>query len=126
MGAEMGSANTMSELKDTVYFTVEYADGTDEGDSGTPYFVAHSDQLHAVTDAETWGLLMKHILEVTALALNGEDPAAFGLSTASPRIVITMEVTERCAETAQTLGQSADHIIREQGVSSRQSDWKPL
>lgn len=82
----------MSELSDTVYFTVEYADGTDEGDTGAPYFTAYSDQLHAVTDAETWGLLMKRILEVTALALDGEDPAIFGLTTTSPRILLTKDL----------------------------------
>ena len=35
----------MSQIKDTVYVTVEYFDGQAEGDEGYPYYVASSDDL---------------------------------------------------------------------------------
>ncbi len=59
--------------KDTVYINVEYFTGTDEGDNGSPYYVAYCDELHFVTDGETFQDLKVNITECLILTLQDTD-----------------------------------------------------
>lgn len=54
------------------------------------FFVAESLELALVTQARSLDELLRNLRQAVRLHLEGEDPAAFGL-TASPRIVLTYE-----------------------------------
>ncbi|MEJ0053695.1 MAG: type II toxin-antitoxin system HicB family antitoxin [bacterium] len=54
---------------------------------GDTHYVAEGLDLPVVTQGETLDELAKNIQEATELCLEGEDPADFGLSPASPVLV---------------------------------------
>jgi hypothetical protein len=71
----------VSEIKDTVYVKVEYFTGDDEGDDGTSYYVASSDELMFTTDGATFEELLSNVRECPALALQDTDSIAeYGVS----------------------------------------------
>jgi predicted RNase H-like HicB family nuclease len=78
-------------LQDTLHIRVEYFDGQDEGDEGTPYYVASCAEIVAVTDGKTWHELMQNIHEMVVASLEGEDTAAVYNLAPNPRIVIAHE-----------------------------------
>lgn len=76
----------MADLKDTIIVNVEYYTGQeDEDDTGYPYFVASSDDLNFVTDAETFEELMDNIRECVVLCL--EEPNYWHWANASLQII---------------------------------------
>ncbi len=84
----------MGNLKQTVYVKVEFFDGRDEGDVGHPYYVASSDDLHFVTDAETFEELLTNIRESLDLTLKDTDSAAeYGVSP-SAKVQLIMELPQ--------------------------------
>jgi predicted RNase H-like HicB family nuclease len=87
-------------MHDTIHVTVEYFSGRDEGDIGSPYYVASCEEIVAVTDGRTWRELMHNIHEMIAASLEGEDTIGLYDLTPQPRIVITMELPENYAEIA--------------------------
>lgn len=45
----------MTNIKDTLHINVEYfTDLEEEDDVGYPYYIASCDEIHGVTDGETW------------------------------------------------------------------------
>ncbi|MDL1917534.1 hypothetical protein FBR00_16480 [Anaerolineae bacterium CFX4] len=58
---------------DTLHVTVEFHDGLEDGDVGSPYYVASCQEIVAVTDGRTWGELMRNIHEMISVSLDGED-----------------------------------------------------
>jgi hypothetical protein len=82
------SAKAMS---DTLHVHVQWIDRTEGDAESKPYYLASFDEFVGITQGYTWEELVRNVFEVAALALDGEDPAIFGLSTASPRIVIASE-----------------------------------
>ena len=73
----------MAELKTEVYVNIEYYTGHEEGDDdvGHPYYVAFSDDLHFVTDGETFEELMANVRECLLLTLHdGDSIAKFGFA----------------------------------------------
>lgn len=87
-------------LQDTLHIRVEYFDGQDEGDDGTPYYVASCDEIVAVTEGKTWHELMLNIREMLAASFEDEDTEAVYNLIPNPRIVIMMELPENYAEIA--------------------------
>jgi predicted RNase H-like HicB family nuclease len=65
----------MSEIKNKIIVTVEYYSGLEEGDDdvGHPYYVAFSDDLHFVTEGDTFEELMTNIRECLLLTLHDGD-----------------------------------------------------
>lgn len=61
----------MSDLKTVIQVQVEYHNGKE--DEGQPYYVAFSDDLHFVTEADTFEELLENIRECLALALEDTD-----------------------------------------------------
>ncbi len=62
-----------------------------KGEDG--YYVAYGVDLAIVTQAKTLDKLAKNILEATALHLEGEDPADFGLAP-SPSVFVNFELPQ--------------------------------
>lgn len=60
---------------------------------GDKYYIAQGVDLAIVTQAKTLDELAKNILEATALHLEGEDPADFGLFP-SPSVLINFELPQ--------------------------------
>lgn len=85
---------------DTLHVIVEYFDGQGEEDDGHPYYVASCQEIVAVTDGRTWGELMRNIHEMIDASIEGEDTVALYNLVPNPRVVITMELPENCAEIA--------------------------
>jgi hypothetical protein len=94
---EAGSAKAMS---DTLHVHVQWVDEAEGDAESKPYYLASFDEFVGITQGYTWEELVRNVFEVAALALDGEDPAIFGLSTASPRILLTVELNLPHAETA--------------------------
>lgn len=90
----------MAEIKDTVYVNIEYFSGHDEGDDGVPYYVASSDDLHFVTDGETFEEMLANVRECLALSLQeGDSVAEFGVSPEAT-VKLIMQLPENYAQTA--------------------------
>lgn len=90
----------MTDLKEIVTINVEYFTGKEEGDDGTPSFVASSDDLMFTTDGETFEELLVNIRECLELTMKEGDPAAdFGVSS-DAKVTIVMELPEDHAQTA--------------------------
>ncbi len=88
----------MSEVKDTVFVTIEYHDGHE--DDGTPYFVASCDDLMFTTEAETFEQLLENIGECLDITLKVDDPiTAFGV-VPNARVKLVMEFPADYAKTA--------------------------
>lgn len=79
----------MSLPLETIRVNVEYFDGQEEGDVGYPYYVASSDELHFVTDAETLDELVRNIQEVILLHIEAEGEPTIA---PDPRILVTVEL----------------------------------
>jgi predicted RNase H-like HicB family nuclease len=90
----------MNNPKDIVHINVEYFTGTGEGDDGTPYYVASCDELHFVTDGETFEELMANIRECLVLCLQDTDSIAEYNVVPHPKVKIIMELPENYVETA--------------------------
>ena len=84
----------MTQPHDTLTVTIEYFDGTAEGDVGYPYYVASCDQIGAVTDGRTLDELFANIREVVELALEDEDTVATYNVVPNPKINITLEFAD--------------------------------
>jgi hypothetical protein len=90
----------MSKVKNEVQVKIEYFSGRDEGDSGTPYYVAHSDDLMFTTDGETFEKLLDNIRECLILCLQDTDSVAeYGVSP-DARVRLMMDLPENYAQTA--------------------------
>jgi len=63
----------MTKIKNTVSVAIEHFTGQDEGDDGTPYYVAHSDDLMFTTEGETFEELLKNVRECLELCLRDTD-----------------------------------------------------
>lgn len=90
----------MAEIRDTVYVTIEYYTGQDEGDDGTPYYVAHSDDLMFTTQGDTFEELLANIRECLILSLKDTDSVATFHVAPDARVKLVMELPEDYAETA--------------------------
>ena len=77
-------------LKDEVRVNVEYFTGLEEGedDTGYPYFVAHSDDLHFTTDGKTFEELLGNIQECIQLSMEDVDPVAFYGVARDARVIL--------------------------------------
>lgn len=81
-------------LKDTVYVRIEHFDGQEEGDVGHPYYVASCDDLHFVTDGDTFEALLENVRECLELTLyDGDSVQEYGVSS-DAKVVLTMELPE--------------------------------
>jgi len=81
-------------LKQTVYVNVEYYDGQVEDDVGHPYYVASSDDLHFVTDGETFEEMFANVRECLDLALKDTDSIVeYGVSP-SAKVQLVMNLPE--------------------------------
>jgi predicted RNase H-like HicB family nuclease len=88
------------ESKNHVYVHIEYYTGQEEGedDVGHPYYVAYSDDLHFVTDGETFEELMGNIRECLLLTLHdGDSRAEYGVAP-DAQVTLMMELPENYAE----------------------------
>jgi predicted RNase H-like HicB family nuclease len=90
----------MSAVRDTIHVNIEYFDGQDEGDDGTPYYVASCVEITASTDGETLDDVLKNVREMVELYLEDTDTIAEFNIIPKPRIVIIMELPENYAKTA--------------------------
>jgi predicted RNase H-like HicB family nuclease len=89
-----------AEIKRKVYVNVEHYSGQEEGedDLGHPYYVAFSDELHFVTEGDTFEELMANIRECLLLTLHdGNSVAEFGVAP-DAQITILMDLPENYAE----------------------------
>jgi len=62
---------------------------------GENQYVAEGVNLPAVTQAPTLDELVENIKEVTALLLEGENPATYGLATHSS-VLLNIEIPQAC------------------------------
>jgi predicted RNase H-like HicB family nuclease len=90
----------LNKPRTVVHINVEHFTGMDEGDDGTPYYVASCDELHFVTDGETFEALMANIRECLILCLQDTDSLIEYNVDPHPKIMIIMELPENYAETA--------------------------
>jgi predicted RNase H-like HicB family nuclease len=67
----------MDAPQDTVYINIEYFDGNEEGDDGTPYYVASCNELKFITEGETFEELLTNIGECLALTLREVDSVEY-------------------------------------------------
>jgi predicted RNase H-like HicB family nuclease len=79
---------------ETLYITVEYHDGSADGDDGQPYYVASCDQLGLVTDGHTMDELLRNLRDAIDLAFEDDDPTKVYNVVAHPRLSIHMEMTD--------------------------------
>ncbi|MEO8397223.1 MAG: hypothetical protein ABI700_29780 [Chloroflexota bacterium] len=84
----------MDTLKQTVYVKVEYFAGQEDGDVGHPYYVASSDDLHFVTDGETFEELLANIRECLDLTLKDSDSVAEYHVAADAKVQLVMDFPE--------------------------------
>lgn len=90
----------MTDIQDTVEVAISYFTGQEEGDDGTPYYVASCDPLMFTTEADTFEELLKNIRECLSLALDDVDTVAeYGIAP-NPRVKLVMELPENYAQTA--------------------------
>jgi len=80
----------MPEIKETVYVNIEYFTGQDEGDDGTPYYVAHSDDLMFTTQGDTFEELRQNVRECLALCLQDTDSEKEYLVAPNARVKLLM------------------------------------
>ena len=73
---------------------VEYVDGQEEGDVGHPYYVASSDDLHFVTDGETFEELLTNIRECLDLTLKDTDSVAEYNVATDAKVQLVMDFPE--------------------------------
>lgn len=88
----------MNAIKDIVYVNVEYFDGQSDEDDGNPYYVALCDELHFVTESESFEGLLDNIKECLELALHDTDSVAVYGVMPSAAVKLVMDLTY--AETA--------------------------
>ncbi len=90
----------MAEIKDRVLVKIEYYTGHEEGDDdvGHPYYVAHSDDLHFVTEGDTFEELLKNVRECLVLTLHDGDSIAESGVAPDARVTLTMELPEHYAQ----------------------------
>lgn len=88
----------MNVVKDTVYVDVSYFDGRDEDDDGHPYYVASCDELHFVTEGESFEELLTNVRECLELALHDTDSISVYGVVPSAAVKLVMDLTY--AETA--------------------------
>jgi predicted RNase H-like HicB family nuclease len=81
-------------LKQTVYVKVEYFDGQEERDVGHPYYVASSDDLHFVTDGETFEELIANIRECLDLTLKDTNSIVEYNVAADAKVQLVMDFPE--------------------------------
>lgn len=90
----------MSKAKDIVQVNIEYFTGQDEGDDGTPYFVASSDDLMFTTEGDTFEELLQNVRECLLLCLQDTDSVAeYGVAP-DARVRLMMDLPEDYAKTA--------------------------
>lgn len=90
----------MSDIKDTVYVNIAYFDGLTEDDTGHPYYVASCDELHFVTDGETFEKMLANVRECLQLCLRDTDSITeYGVAP-NAKVKLVMELPENYAETA--------------------------
>lgn len=90
----------MNKPKQSVTIRVEYFTGHDEGDDGTPYYVASCDDLMFTTDGTTFEELLANIRECLALCMEDTDSEAeYGVAR-DARIQIVMDLPQVHAKTA--------------------------
>jgi len=90
----------MKKPKDMVLVKIEYFSGHEEGDDGTPYFVASSDDLMFTTQGDTFETLLDNIRECLILCLHDTDSVAeYGVAP-DASIRLTMDLPENYAQTA--------------------------
>lgn len=85
---------------DTVMVNVQYFDGKEEGDDGTPYYVASSRELRFTTDGETFEELLHNIGECLALSLQEVDSIAYYNVLPTAQVKLVMNFPEHYAQTA--------------------------
>jgi hypothetical protein len=89
--------------RDTIHFTIEYFDGLEEGDIGTPYYVATAREIVAVTDAPSLDELMINIRDMLELYLDEPDTIAMYNIMPNPRVVVTEVLRSICHQTKLTM-----------------------
>ncbi len=90
----------MADVKTQITVRVEHYSGQEEGkdDVGHPYYVAFSDDLHFVTEGETFEELLKNIHECLLLALHdGDSVAEFGVAP-DAHITLKMDLPKDYAQ----------------------------
>jgi predicted RNase H-like HicB family nuclease len=76
--------------RDTLYVTVEYYDGQDEGDVGHPYYVATNDEIGLVTDGKTFEELRENLVEALDACLSDMDTIAEYNLLPNPHVELRM------------------------------------
>lgn len=90
----------MADAKTLVQIRMEYFSGNEEGDDGTPYYVASSDDLLFTTQAETFEALLDNLRECLILCLRDTDSVAeYGVAS-DAHIRLLMDLPENYAQTA--------------------------
>jgi predicted RNase H-like HicB family nuclease len=83
----------MSTVKKTIYVSVEYFTGRDEGDDGVSYYVASSDDLMFTTEGETFEELLKNIRECLVLCLQDTDSVTEFNVAPDARVQLVMDLS---------------------------------
>jgi predicted RNase H-like HicB family nuclease len=83
----------MSQPNDTLYITIEYYDGQDEGDVGYPYYVATNDEIGLVTDGKTFEELRANLVEALDACLGDIDTVAEYNLVPNPHVELRMPFT---------------------------------
>jgi predicted RNase H-like HicB family nuclease len=91
---ELNIGGTMTHLKDTITIHVEYFTGHDEGDEGTPYYVASCDDLMFTTDGETFEEMLSNVRECLLLTLQDTDSAAEYQVSPSAKVQLSYKFTQ--------------------------------
>ncbi len=86
----------MTDVRTQVYVKVEHYTGQEEGDDdvGHPYYVAFSDELHFVTEGDTFEELLKNIHECLLLALHDGDSVAEPGVAPDAQVTLTMDLPD--------------------------------
>ncbi len=84
----------MAAIKESVDVKIEHYDGQEEGDVGHPYYVASCDDLHFVTDGETFEELLTNIREALELTLHDTDSVAEYNVSPNAKVKLVMELPE--------------------------------
>jgi len=90
----------MNKIKDNVEVKIEYFTGQDEGDDGTPYYVASCDALMFTTDGETFEELLQNIGECLTLCLKETDSVAEYQVARDAQVKLVMDFPVNYAEAA--------------------------
>lgn len=81
----------MTRPRDTLTVTVEYHDGQEEGDSGSPYYVATNDEIGLGTDGRTFEELRANLVEALDACLGDIDTVAEYNLIPNPRIELRQQ-----------------------------------